>query len=167
MTLSWLVLFVLSILLQYGTLTNPNAALAVHDEGFELDGNTVESTGLDWDGVYQDADAFYSTDPVDSQSDDIFKSGGAKDIHDVTSWLWSGQQPQNKDDIQNAYAYPLETATNLLVYFGQDRLTTNGDAVVGFWFFQDAVAKTNTAFQGGFKFSGEHVEGDILVIIDY
>src|SRR5256885_1400997 len=39
---SWSVLFILSLLLQYGTFALAPAALAVHDEGlFELDGNAV------------------------------------------------------------------------------------------------------------------------------
>ncbi|HEX4898701.1 MAG TPA: hypothetical protein VFV53_10125, partial [Candidatus Limnocylindrales bacterium] len=171
-TLSWLVLFVLSIMLQYGNLTNPSPVGAVHAEGFELDGNAAVSTGLDWDGVYQLEETFFSTDPIvsndpDAPADDIFKGGGAKDIHDITAWLWTLQNPQPKDDIQDAYAYPIVTDTELLAYFGQDRTDTNGDAVVGFWFFQDAVAKTDIVSNGGFEFSGAHVAGDVLVILDY
>src|SRR4051812_36110447 len=83
--LSWSVLFILSVLLQYAAFVAAPAALAVHNDGlFELDGNAVSDAavaGDDWDRVHagtSSAEATkFVTDPVNSQSDDIFTGGSS------------------------------------------------------------------------------------------
>lgn len=50
----------------------------------------------------------------------------------------------------------------MVIYFGADRFANVGDAFMGFWFFQDDVQ----ALDDG-SFSGQHVVGDVLVLIDY
>jgi uncharacterized repeat protein (TIGR01451 family) len=166
LVLLWTAVLLCSLLLQYAVIAAPTA-LAALPGGFELDGNTVSNGGTDWNGVYNDPTTFFSTDPVSSTSDDILKGGGSKDNADISSWLWTGQQPQSKDDIVNAYAYPVRANGDTIAFFGQDRAVSNGDAVVGFWFFKDDVHKTNTASNGGFTFSGVHKVGDIFVLADY
>ncbi len=78
-TLSWVVLFILSLLLQYAQFAAPRSTLAVHDLGlFELDGNAVNqaAAGNDWDQVYGGTSGAQSTqfvhDLTDSQNDDSF-----------------------------------------------------------------------------------------------
>src|SRR3954451_4646613 len=53
--LSWSVLFILSVLLQYAAFVAAPAALAVHNDGlFELDGNATAgaAAGDDWNQVH-------------------------------------------------------------------------------------------------------------------
>ena len=84
----------------------------------------------------------------------------------------------DKDTIIHAFAarYSLTPdATNCpstdptceVIFFGVDRFDNSGDAQLGFWFFQNKVQTTNTPSQGGFKFSGQHKTGDLLVISDF
>ena len=81
--ISWSVLFILSLLLQYAAFAVAPAALAVHDEGkFELDGNAVSgaAAGEDWDHVFAGTDTADASTTVEdltnSNSDDIFTGGG-------------------------------------------------------------------------------------------
>lgn len=109
----------------------------------------------------------------------IFTTGGGKDILDITMWMWKNGSVPPKDDITDAYAaaYVLNEDINqlngfsintdnkkgdLIIYFGEDRATTNGAADLGFWFLQSGI--TNVA---GGTFSGAHVKGDILVLVDF
>ncbi len=148
---------------------------------FELDGNAYAGTGHDWDQVYADRNGppysssgannvVFATD-ITGAGDDILTGGSTKDTIDLSSWLWNqttSTSVQDKDDIENAFAASY-TATNghTVGYFGLDRYSISGDATAGFWFFKNDIAKTNTSSQGGFKFSGQHAEGDILVVIDF
>ena len=47
------------------------------------------------------------------------------------------------------------------VYFGADRFDAEGDAQIGFWFFQDEIGIANG------DFTGEHVDGDVLILAEY
>jgi uncharacterized repeat protein (TIGR01451 family)/fimbrial isopeptide formation D2 family protein len=165
-------------------LSGPQTALAYVGDSttFELDGNAYHAgSSHDWDQVYADrngppfsnSDAnnvVFATDTVGA-GDDILTGGSTKDTIDISSWLWnqtSSTSVQDKDDIENAFAAAY-TATNghTVGYFGLDRYSISGDATAGFWFFKNDIGKTNTASQGGFQFSGQHAEGDILVVIDF
>jgi len=132
----------------------------------------------------------------------IYWKGGSKDIEDVTQWWYKDGSVPDKDDITNAYAAaysnPVDVCVDnlidnnvvncatpgsvikhaqgdLIVYFGLDRYSNDGDAFAGFWFFQDAVA-TN----GNNQFTGQHIgrrpdpdnpgqtlPGDVLVLVEY
>ena len=111
----------------------------------------------------------------------IFTGGGSKDPEDPEdSWLWkdAGGLP-DKDNLLHAFAarYSLAPdATNCpagvfptceVLFFGSDRYANDGDALQGFWFFQNEIGLTNTASQGGFKFSGHHMNGDLNVVSDF
>jgi uncharacterized repeat protein (TIGR01451 family) len=113
-----------------------------------------------------------SADPCPTGEGTQFHGGGSKDDLDITQWLWNLGEPLDKDDITNAYAaaYVNDTDTgnnnigDLILYFGLDRFSANGSAQVGFWFLQDPnFGLTNTPESGGLKFSGAHVDNDILV----
>src|SRR5262245_22753183 len=72
-----------------------------------------------------------------------FTGGGSKDVNDINSWQWGGNAVPAKDEITNAYAVSftnpttvgLNIAGDTIVYFGMDRIATNGDSTVAFWFF--------------------------------
>jgi uncharacterized repeat protein (TIGR01451 family) len=160
-------------------------AQAVHDLGlFELDRNAQDTDFAnlpdDWAALYDGgantgahSDDFSGVLPdIGADGGTQFQGGGSKDDLDITSWLWKAGEPLDKDDITNAYAAAytntVDTGNNdvgdLIIYFGLDRFSTAGSAQVGFWFLQDpAFGLTQTASGGGFKFSGQHVDGDVLV----
>ncbi len=115
-----------------------------------------------------------------------FQGGGSKDNNDITQWLWKAGEPLDKDDITNAYAaaYTYQGPEkceagftcgglnyrdhcncpgDLIIYYGLDRFDNSGSAQVGFWFFIGTIGLTNTPSGGGFKFSGSHAVGDVLV----
>jgi hypothetical protein len=122
---------------------------------------------------------------IDAQaSPTIFTGGGSKDPQDISSWLWKPKDTvPDKDTIRHGFAarYSLTSSANCpgpggdtsgatkceVVFFGMDRFANDGDAQLGFWFFQNPIGLTNTASQGGFKFSGVHREGDLLLISNF
>jgi hypothetical protein len=99
-----------------------------------------------------------------ANSDSIFSGGGSKDTEDIGNWIYknSGGLP-DKDNILHAFA--AKYGDNL--YFGMDRWANDGDAQLGFWFFKSPVTLTDTKSGGGFKFSGAHDEGDLLILSDF
>jgi uncharacterized repeat protein (TIGR01451 family) len=176
-TLSWLVLFVLSILLQAGNLTNPQSTLAVHDEDlFELDGNALTTASDDWDEVFNGTSEADSTrfivDPVDDNNDETFTGGETKDDQPIGDWLWKHfKASQAKNDITHAFAAAytktIDGSAHSIIYFGLNKYEADGDNFVGFWFVQDQVGLTGDGNAPGSPFVGEHVVGDILVLADY
>ena len=137
---------------------------AVHIGVFELDGNALDDpnvAGDDWNtsgGGGAIAQAFVADG---SGNKTIFTGGGSKDNIDISSWNWkddAGGLP-DKDNITNAYARAYTVNGDLILYFGADRFANDGDAQLGFWFFQNNI----TANANG-SFDGTHVVGDILVL---
>ncbi len=176
LVLFWTAVLLCSALLQYAVIAAPPAVLAVHDDGlFELDGNVEGSAapGDDWNTLFNGGgsadDSAFIADPINGNADKYFTGGDTKDIADIPSWLWTTvSQPQDKNDIAHAYAasYLDSDSGNTIVYFGLDRYASNGAAQVGFWFLQDdGFGLTGGPAAGGF--SGKHVEGDVLVQIDF
>jgi len=169
LTLSWLVLFVLSILMQYGSLASPNTALAVHDDGvFELDGNAVDQAadGDDWEnGTPGAADSLFIPGSVEKDGVDTtyFAQGGSKDHHDIDEWHHSATDvAPDKDELIDVFAAAYDTADGTTVYFGADKFDDSGDAQIGFWFFQGAVSLGANGL-----FNGVHTVGDVLVLSDF
>jgi uncharacterized repeat protein (TIGR01451 family) len=171
-TLSWLVLFVLSVLLQYGNLTNPQSTLAVHDDGiFELDGNAIDELGVghegdDWqNGEPGAADTLFIPGSVEKDGADTtyFAQGGSKDHHDIDEWHWSATDvAPDKDELIDVFAAAYDTADGTTVYYGADKFDDSGDAQIGFWFFQGAVSLGANGL-----FNGVHTVGDVLVLSDF
>jgi uncharacterized repeat protein (TIGR01451 family) len=161
-------------------LVATGVVLAVHGEGlFEIDdpANAVDSTGAglpdDWDNLddgtgdpSDDDSAIQSLFITDAsgRDDDIFQTGGSKDIQDVSEWQRTNGNVPDKDDILHAFAaaYTSLLDGDLIVYFGADRYANNGDAQIGFWFFKDEVG-----LDGDSGFTGEHKIGDVLVISNF
>jgi hypothetical protein len=160
-------------------------ALAVHDLGlFQLDRNAQDPDPAalpdDWQTLYSggansggSSQVFTGIVPDIATPGTQFQGGGSKDNNDLNQWLWKAGEPLDKDDITNAYAagYVVPpgggTGSNkpgdFIAYFGLDRFDNSGSAQVGFWFFKSQIGLTNTSSGGGFKFSGAHQVGDILV----
>lgn len=146
---------------------------------FELDGNAISGVPTppeDWNDLYPCVgngcghSNKYSGVVPDAGLASIF-DGGKKDIQLIKDWSWragGGGGFPDKDDITNAYAAAYirydaqDDRDELIVYFGGDRFANNGDAFMGFWFFKDTV----TAHEDG-SFGGEHMTGDVLVIVNY
>ena len=120
----------------------------LHDGGANTGGQSVAFTGI----------------VADPGQTTIF-GGKAKDIEDISKWSWkeNGGFP-DKNDITNAYAaaYVDATSGDLIVHFGADRYANTGDAFLGFWFFKDRVKLNDNG-----SFDGQHVVGDILVLVNY
>ncbi|TQM62690.1 hypothetical protein [Humibacillus xanthopallidus] len=129
---------------------------------------TVKSTAVSW---------VAETDP----SATIFTGGGSKDPQDPgDSWAWknAGGLP-DKDNLLHGFAarYSVEpNATTCpagtfpsceVIFFGSDRYANDGDAVQGFWFFQNKIELGDVSRGGGFAFTGHHKNGDLLVISDF
>ena len=159
--LSWSVLFILSLVLQYATFALAPSALAVHDEGvFELDGNALASgaPGDDWSNLANADATVFVTDPLSQTTDKIFTGGGSKDDLNTTQWAWTTGSVPDKDNIEHAYAALYDD----ILYFGADRFANNGDAQMGFWFFKSGVGLTGGPNSGGF--APAHTVGDLLVL---
>ena len=170
LTLAWTVLFVLSLLMQAGVLANPPSALASHDNGlFELDGNADDSAatpGADWEnGAVAEgaADDFFVGADVEAAAvdDTYFTTGGSKDENDIPSWAITPNSVPDKDELLDAYAAVFESGGETWVYFGADRFDNDGDAQIGFWFFQNEVGIANG------DFTGTHADGDVLILSEY
>ena len=154
-----------------GLVLAQQVALAVHDIGvFELEGDAVNDPavlGDDWDtvnlggGGSSIARTGVLADPGNAT---IFTGGGSKDPIDISSWAWkdnTGGLP-DKDNITNAYAAAYTNNGQLLIYFGADRFANDGDAQLGFWFFQQNI----TVNPNG-SFNGVHQVGDLLVLANF
>jgi hypothetical protein len=171
--------YAVSVLLVTGMfLLITSSVFAVHDLGlFELDRNAIDGApaGDDWATLYGgggSAARFTGILPdIGADGGTQFQGGGSKDNNDISQWLWKAGEPLDKDDITNAYAAAYVNTTDtgdnnvgdLIIYYGLDRFANNGSAQVGFWFFQNAIGLTGTPQSGGFKFSGVHTVGDVLV----
>jgi len=173
-----------------GTNANPQSTLgAAHD----------------WDQVYADVTNSTTTSGAEAMAfvtdgfgagDSILNGGATKDINDLQpSWLWkqtATTSVQDKDDIEHAFAAQYSVDKNpgncgtllnqdpcVLLYFGADRFSNSGDAVMGFWFFKSKITKSALDANGNGTFIGHHTarttdsqghiltRGDILVVSDF
>src|SRR5215212_8156339 len=170
LAVSAMILFLLSLLVQYASFAGAPPALAVHDEGiFELDGNAVDQGGLngdDWeDGTPGAADDLFipGADEAEGPDDSYFSGGGSKDEHTLSQWKWSTTDvAPDKDELVDVFAAVYEDGADTLVYYGADKFDDSGDAQIGFWFFQD-----NISLNANGSFNGAHSVGDILVLSDF
>lgn len=160
----WLALAVAGVLLPLTVYS------VVYDDIFELDGNAfTQGSGDDWDKVANGTDSaspgVFVQDTIPPAMDRIFTGGGSKDVRDISgpnSWAHTNGTPPDKNDIEHAFAGAYHNGNELLIYFGADRYSNNGDSAVGFWFFQDNVRANDDG-----SFAGKHVVGDILVTSDF
>ena len=167
LTLLWTALFLFSLALQSVQLATPASTLAAHNEGiFELDGNADDSgaAGADWEnGPEGSLDSFFAGAASETAANDstYFTGGGSKDENDIPSWAITTNSVPDKDELLDAYAAVYEKNGETWVYFGADRFDNDGDAQIGFWFFQGNVGIANG------DFTGHHVDGDVLILSEY
>ncbi|HLA12261.1 MAG TPA: hypothetical protein VJ023_16860 [Pyrinomonadaceae bacterium] len=114
----------------------------------------------------------------DLADDQIFTQGGSKDFNDIApSWMHTTGSVPDKDEIDHAYAALILDNTGVacvgdddpvgcnpqfghkVLVFGGDRHATNGDANIGFWFFQNEIALGPNG-----TFTGTHENGDVFVV---
>ena len=101
--------------------------------------------------------------------DTIF-AGNEKDfMYAVPDWHWKLGTAKDKNDIANGAAalvgsvvYKGVTYTGNILAFAGDRISNNGDAQIGFWFFQHCTSPV----EGG-NFAPEKTVGDLLVLADF
>jgi hypothetical protein len=89
-----------------------------------------------------------------------FSGGGSKDPSPISQWKYTSTSTPNKDTLNGAYAAAYTQDGDFEVIFGADRLSPNGDANIGIWFFQQDVHPV----PGSTHFSGAHQDDDIFVI---
>lgn len=106
-----------------------------------------------------------------STSDGTTFTQGAKDTLNIsTGWSCVGaNNVTDKGDIQNAYSAVYSDTSfsppHLVLYFGMEKNTANGDNNMGVWFLQDGSVQCAPNGKGaGNDFQGNHVDGDILVV---
>ena len=171
-------------------------ALAVHDLDFQLDGDVDSSTQthvpagttqtVDWDQFIDssgdlidplpagfDASSFdrdFGTNPNGSFStaDGTTYATGSKDILAITpGWQCNRDNNVNsKIDIMNAYAASYDAGGDEVLYFALERNANTGTADVGFWFLQDPDVDCDSP-GGATAFTGDHVDGDVLVVSEF
>ena len=167
LALSWSALFVLSLLMQYFSFAVASPTLAAHNTGlFELDGNAIDqpAPGADWEnGAEGSADQFFAGQASEASANDstYFTTGGSKDENDIPSWAITSNAVPDKDELTDAYAAVYQLNGETWVYFGADRFDNEGDAQIGFWFFQNNVGIANG------DFTGQHKNGDVLILSQY
>lgn len=87
-------------------------------------------------------------------------SQGSKDTNNTTTWAWSGNSSPNKDTFDAGYAAAYQQNGDLVLMFGANRVSPNGDANVGIWFFQNDVEKQANGTFG----PGAHKDGDVFIV---
>ena len=168
-------------------------AQAVHDETFQLDGNTVtgaptniggHTQNVDWDSLFDangdtvgslpagfgDANLvkdFNNNGNTFITSDQTTFATGSKDTLPISGWQCNFDNNVNsKIDVTNSYAATYTAADgDEILYFGIERNVNTGTANVGFWFLQSPVGCTSTG--GAVSFTGEHQDGDLLVVSEF
>lgn len=141
---------------------------------FELDADATDnhpgSPSDDWNTVKEKADggnAEVFTGIIRDASPRTIFGGGKKDIQDVGDWTWTDNSVPDKNELTHAYAAAYTesdgTSTDLLLYFGADRIANSGSAFMGFWFFKDPLVSVNS----NGTFSGHHIIGDTLILMNF
>ena len=164
-------------------------AQAVHLEKFQLDGNVLAAGGpvgqpYDWDSLF-DANGdtvaslpagfdnanltkdFGNTGTAFSTSDNTTYATGSKDTLPISGWQCNRDSNVNsKIDVMNGYAANFTAADgDKMLYFGIERNANTGTADVGFWFLQDAVSCESSG--SAVTFSGQHKDGDLLIVSEF
>jgi hypothetical protein len=138
------------------------------DSLFNADGSTKSSlpTGFENADLTRD----FNTNAAETTfltNDGTTFSTGSKDTLPISGWQCNLDNNVNsKIDVMNAYAATY-TATDgdEILYFGMERNVNTGDANVGFWFLQSAVGCVSTG--PSVTFSGEHQDGDLLIVSEF
>jgi hypothetical protein len=103
-------------------------------------------------------------------SDSTTFATGSKDTLSITPG-WQCNQDNNvlsKNDVMNAYAASYEDPAtgDEILYFALERNANTGTADVGFWFLQDDKVACDSPGSAT-AFTGDHVDGDLLVVSEF
>ena len=114
-------------------------------------------------------DAGFARDFIPGSTSDTtaFTGGGSKDIYNIPNWLCRTESNiTDKGDIQNAYSAVATVGGHLILYFGMEKNSPNGDNNMGIWFLQDGTVGCDGTGVGGSgkNFTGSHQDGDIFVV---
>src|ERR1041385_706860 len=173
-------------------LVVPSGGFAVHDLGLlELDttapgfANTVDNSPpvagsnapYDWESIFDSSGVQTLTSATEPRlliadfnadyptPDPSYFASSNKDIDDVTTWeCKSVNNPTPKDEIANAYSALFRNTANnhIIFYAGGERDDNNGNSFMGFWIFKDNVGCSSPG-----NFTGQHTDGDILVLSNF
>ena len=139
---------------------------------FADDWNTINpANGLNFDGQAGNDQIGTFINDTNPLTDRIFTGGSSKDFQDIQgNWLNKIGSVPDKDEIDHAFAAlyidnsptcgSTSTCGHRVLVFGGDRHATNGDANIGFWFFQNSIGVDTTAG----TFSGVHKNGDLFIV---
>jgi hypothetical protein len=138
------------------------------DSLFNADGSTKSTlpTGFDEANLVRDFNTNASGTTFLTNDGTTFATG-SKDTLPISGWQCNLDNNVNsKIDVMNAYAatYTASDGDEIL-YFGIERNVNTGDANVGFWFLQSTVGCVSTG--ASVTFSGEHQDGDVLVVSEF
>jgi hypothetical protein len=102
-------------------------------------------------------------------ADDTTYATGSKDTLGIGNGGWQCNHDNNvnsKIDIMNAYVLQYTNPANQhkIFYFGVERNVSNGTNDVGVWFLQSGASCTSPS--GSANFSGQHQDGDTLVVAE-
>jgi hypothetical protein len=135
---------------------------------------TIDGNSADWSDPY-----FCTAHVQDSYNvvgaDNIF-AGNEKDFFFASDWFWKLGTAKDKNDIANGAAALVSsvvvnnvTLTGSYLVFAGDRITNNGDAQIGFWFFQNGTAPVTVSGVNTFspEKNGLPLPGDLLVLADF
>jgi hypothetical protein len=180
---------VLSLVIALGlAMVVKQTLFAVH-EFFALEGDVVDNGLVDWEDLFNTNGTTKTlpigiVDHADLTPDYILNANGSFNNADFTTYAtgskdtlpvagWQCTRSNNvtdKDDIINAYA---ATATvtvagveQQILYFGIERNARTGSANVGFWFLQNGDIGC-TSPGGSTNFTGEHMDGDLLIVSEF
>jgi len=88
---------------------------------------------------------------ADPQGYTIF-GGGSKDTLDISSNTYTSGSVPPKDELGHGFAaaYQVQTGApgaqpHTWIYFGADRISTNGDSNIGIWFLQNSITANSDA----------------------
>ena len=168
-------------------------AAAVHDDVFQLDGNTADdpvTEPYDWENLFSDStpdevggitvgplpagfvDAAFVEDwalepdgDFETSDGSTFATGSKDTLEINTGWACVGSNNvNNKTDITNAYATIFEEGDEKILYFGLEKGEDNGNNNVGLWVLQNNVSCPEDSAPPGTAFSGTHADGDLFLV---
>jgi hypothetical protein len=162
--------------------------LAVHDLQFELDGdvrNEPDPAGrVDWADLFDSSGAPRSSLPANflgmfsqdfilgGNADQTTFTTGSKDTLNISDG-WECVPANNvndKTDLLNTYTafYVDPNNQDEVLYFGLERASNDGDGNVAIWFLRDpsvsCIASGKGGCGGSVGFTGNHMDGDLLVV---
>jgi len=119
---------------------------------------------------------FFRDFTIGSTSDGTAFTTGTKDIQNISgggvnSGQWQCKKVNNvsdKGDVLNAYA-AIQRHDNgdIMLVMGVERASSDGTSKVGFWFLQDRTVDCAATSGSAVTFTGNHVDGDLLVVINF